>query len=177
MAEKTNVMRIFDKLKIDYKEYTYEGGALSGTEVAKQLYIDEKRCSNPRNRFKIAEILRIYDPRVGGTRFEKSRRMCEGKVAFHAEKQRSAAADGLRARRLFAGRDEKSFPDGHRQRGARLRYVGLQRRKNRLSGGNFAFGFAESRKGNYRRFNGVKERAIIRSFLYKKETVTFLLQL
>ncbi len=43
MAEKTNVMRIFDKLKIDYKEYTYEGGALSGTEVAKQLYIDEKK--------------------------------------------------------------------------------------------------------------------------------------
>lgn len=43
MAEKTNVMRIFDKLKIDYKEYTYEGGALSGTEVAKQLHIDEKK--------------------------------------------------------------------------------------------------------------------------------------
>lgn len=43
MQEKTNVMRIFDKLKIPYKEYTYEGGALSGTEVAAQLKQDENK--------------------------------------------------------------------------------------------------------------------------------------
>lgn len=43
MQEKTNVMRIFDKLKIPYREYTYEGGALSGTEVAASLGQDEKK--------------------------------------------------------------------------------------------------------------------------------------
>lgn len=40
MREKTNVMRIFDKLKIGYREYTYDGGALSGTEVAAKLNQD-----------------------------------------------------------------------------------------------------------------------------------------
>ena len=43
MQEKTNVMRIFDKLKIPYREYTYEGGALSGTEVAASLGQDENK--------------------------------------------------------------------------------------------------------------------------------------
>ena len=43
MQEKTNVMRILDKAKLPYKEYTYDGGALSGTEVAKKLSQDEKK--------------------------------------------------------------------------------------------------------------------------------------
>ena len=43
MQEKTNVMRILDKAKISYREYTYGGGALSGVEVAAQLNQEEKR--------------------------------------------------------------------------------------------------------------------------------------
>ena len=43
MIEKTNVMRIFDRMKIPYRIYTYEGGALSGTEVAAQLCQDCKK--------------------------------------------------------------------------------------------------------------------------------------
>ncbi len=34
MDYKTNVMRLLDKAKIGYKIHTYEGGALSGSEVA-----------------------------------------------------------------------------------------------------------------------------------------------
>ncbi len=34
---KTNVMRILDANGKEYKEHTYEGGALSGTQVAEQL--------------------------------------------------------------------------------------------------------------------------------------------
>ena len=40
-ADKTNAMRIFDRLKIPYKHYTYESdGAISGVEVAKLLNQD-----------------------------------------------------------------------------------------------------------------------------------------
>ena len=35
--EKTNAMRILERAKIGYKVHTYEGGALSGVEVAKAL--------------------------------------------------------------------------------------------------------------------------------------------
>ena len=39
--KKTNVMRILDSLKIDYKTYTYTGsGSMSGTEVANELELD-----------------------------------------------------------------------------------------------------------------------------------------
>ncbi|MGN0601540.1 MAG: Cys-tRNA(Pro) deacylase [Oscillospiraceae bacterium] len=38
MAFKTNVMRIFDKMKIDYKEHCYaDSDAVSGTDVAKVM--------------------------------------------------------------------------------------------------------------------------------------------
>lgn len=41
---KTNVMRILDKEKIDYKSYIYEASeALSGEEVAKYLKIDPRQ--------------------------------------------------------------------------------------------------------------------------------------
>ncbi len=44
MEYKTNVMRILDKLKINYNTYNYSGtGAISGVEVAKSLNQDEKR--------------------------------------------------------------------------------------------------------------------------------------
>lgn len=35
--EKTNAMRILERAKIGYTVHTYEGGALSGVEVAKAL--------------------------------------------------------------------------------------------------------------------------------------------
>ncbi len=40
--EKTNVMRILDQKKIDYKDYFYGSEAISGVEVAKVLNQDEK---------------------------------------------------------------------------------------------------------------------------------------
>ena len=43
MQEKTNVMRILDKAKIPYSVYTYDGGALSGVEVANVLKKDERQ--------------------------------------------------------------------------------------------------------------------------------------
>jgi Cys-tRNA(Pro)/Cys-tRNA(Cys) deacylase len=43
-AEKTNVMRILEQKKLDYKSYTYESdGAISGVEVAAMLGFDENR--------------------------------------------------------------------------------------------------------------------------------------
>ncbi len=43
-AEKTNVMRILEQKKLDYKSYTYESdGAISGVEVAAMLGLDENR--------------------------------------------------------------------------------------------------------------------------------------
>ncbi len=43
--EKTNVMRLLDGKKISYKSYTYphEDGAVSGTEVARMLGLDESK--------------------------------------------------------------------------------------------------------------------------------------
>ena len=42
--EKTNVMRILDKQKIEYKEYTYiNTGAISGVEVAKVLAQNQEK--------------------------------------------------------------------------------------------------------------------------------------
>ena len=44
MSEKTNVMRILDKNKIKYKNYSYkEKGAISGREVAKYLNQNENQ--------------------------------------------------------------------------------------------------------------------------------------
>ncbi len=40
---KTNAMRIIEKDGADYKVYTYDGGALSGVEVAKELGEDVDR--------------------------------------------------------------------------------------------------------------------------------------
>ena len=42
--EKTNVMRILERTGESYKVHTYEGGALSGTEVAKVLGQDPARA-------------------------------------------------------------------------------------------------------------------------------------
>ncbi len=44
MEEKTNVVRILDKLKIDYKFHSYiDSNAISGVDVAKYLNQDENR--------------------------------------------------------------------------------------------------------------------------------------
>lgn len=44
MEDKTNVMRILDKAKINYKKYTYDSNkALSGVEVAEYLNQDKER--------------------------------------------------------------------------------------------------------------------------------------
>jgi Cys-tRNA(Pro)/Cys-tRNA(Cys) deacylase len=44
MAEKTNVMRILDKVKADYKSHSYaDSGAISGLEVAEALNQDPQR--------------------------------------------------------------------------------------------------------------------------------------
>lgn len=44
MEEKTNVIRVLDKLKVDYKFHSYiNSGAISGVEVAKFLGEDENR--------------------------------------------------------------------------------------------------------------------------------------
>lgn len=44
MEEKTNVIRVLDKLKVDYKFHSYiNSGAFSGVEVAKFLGEDENR--------------------------------------------------------------------------------------------------------------------------------------
>ena len=42
--EKTNAMRILERAGAEYKVHTYEGGALSGTEVAKALGQDPGRA-------------------------------------------------------------------------------------------------------------------------------------
>lgn len=42
-AEKTNAMRQLDRKKQDYRVHTYDGGALSGTEVASVLGQDVSR--------------------------------------------------------------------------------------------------------------------------------------
>ncbi len=42
-SEKTNVMRILSQHGVEYKSYTYEGGALSGDEVARELGEDPDR--------------------------------------------------------------------------------------------------------------------------------------
>ena len=41
--EKTTAMRILERAKVEYKVHEYEGGALSGTEVARQLGEDPNR--------------------------------------------------------------------------------------------------------------------------------------
>ncbi len=44
MKDKTNVMRILDQNKIEYKSYNYvKSGVISGIEVAKYLNIDENK--------------------------------------------------------------------------------------------------------------------------------------
>ena len=44
MEERTNVVRILDKLKIDYKFHSYiDSNAISGVDVAKYLNQDENR--------------------------------------------------------------------------------------------------------------------------------------
>lgn len=44
MKDKTNVMRILDQNKIDYKSYNYvESGVISGLDVAKYLNVDENK--------------------------------------------------------------------------------------------------------------------------------------
>lgn len=44
MAEKTNAMRILDKVKAEYRSHSYaESGAISGLEVAEALNQDPKR--------------------------------------------------------------------------------------------------------------------------------------
>lgn len=44
MEEKTNVVRILDKLKVDYKFHSYiDSNAISGVDVAKYLNQDENR--------------------------------------------------------------------------------------------------------------------------------------
>ena len=42
--EKTNAMRQLDRKKIAYRVHSYDGGALSGTEVAAALGQDPARC-------------------------------------------------------------------------------------------------------------------------------------
>lgn len=42
-AEKTNAMRQLERKKLDYRVHTYDGGALSGTEVAYVLRQDVSR--------------------------------------------------------------------------------------------------------------------------------------
>lgn len=42
-AEKTNAMRQLERKKLDYRVHTYDGGALSGTEVASVLGQDVSR--------------------------------------------------------------------------------------------------------------------------------------
>ena len=42
--EKTNAMRQLDRKKAAYTVYSYDGGALSGTEVASALGKDPERC-------------------------------------------------------------------------------------------------------------------------------------
>ena len=42
--EKTNAMRQLDRKKAVYTVYSYDGGALSGTEVASALGKDPERC-------------------------------------------------------------------------------------------------------------------------------------
>ena len=42
--EKTNAMRQLDRKKAVYTVYSYDGGALSGTEVASALGKDPARC-------------------------------------------------------------------------------------------------------------------------------------
>ena len=42
-SEKTNVMRLLEQHGIEYRSYSYDGGALSGAEVAKELGEDPDR--------------------------------------------------------------------------------------------------------------------------------------
>ena len=118
MQEKTNVMRILDKAKLPYKEYTYDGGALSGTEVAKKLSQDEKKVF--KTLVTVSKSLKNYVFMI--------------------------PVAEICARRVLAHRHEKAVShDGAQQcKGSRHRY--FQRRKNRLSGGTRRFGSSENRE-------------------------------
>ena len=56
--EKTNAMRQLDRKKAAYTVHSYDGGALSGTEVAAVL-------QNARHRRQDRRVLCLHDPRRG----------------------------------------------------------------------------------------------------------------
>ena len=64
--EKTNAMRQLDRKKAAYTVHSYDGGALSGTEVASALGQDPAHCfKNARHRRQDRRVLCLHDPRRG----------------------------------------------------------------------------------------------------------------
>ena len=62
--EKTNAMRQLDRKKAAYTVHSYDGGALSGTEVAAALG-PGALLQNARHRRQERRVLCLHDPRRG----------------------------------------------------------------------------------------------------------------
>ena len=97
MEEKTNVMRILDQKKINYKSHYYgDSGAVSGLEVARVLGEDPSRV------FKT-----LVTEGKSRNYYVFMIPVAERKVCRNGQIQRIAAFDRLHTWRMFTYRDEK----------------------------------------------------------------------
>ena len=66
-TEKTNVMRLLEQKKIDYKSYDYtDTGVISGAEVAKALRIQYGGSMKPSNAKELMAMRNIDGGLIGG---------------------------------------------------------------------------------------------------------------
>lgn len=134
---KTNVMRLLDGAKINYKDYCYaELGVLSGTEVAAALGQDPEKVFktlvtvgfNKAHYVFVVPVERELD-------LKKSRQSGGREKHRYGKVQRAFAAHGLYPRRLLAHWHEKIFPHGYRYFRKGQGYDLFQRGQGGVSGG------------------------------------------
>ena len=110
--EKTNAMRILERGKAPYSVRTYDGGALSGVEVARSLGEDVDRVyktlvtvGSPRKYYV------FVIPVAAELDLKKAAKAAGGKGRRNASAKGTLSAHGLHPRRLFAARNEKALSD------------------------------------------------------------------
>ena len=116
--EKTNAMRILERAGAEYKVHTYEGGALSGREVAAVLGQDPERAfktlvtvGSPRKYyvFVIPVAAELDLKKAAKAAGEKSVEMLPQKELFPLTGYVHGGCS--RPRRLFPPRHEEALPD------------------------------------------------------------------
>lgn len=128
-------MRIIEKEGVTYNVHTYDGGALSGVEVAAVLGQDADRVY--KTLVTTAGAGRFYVfvvPVASELDLKKAAKAGRRKSGGNATAEISFACYGIHSRRLFACRDEETFSDISGQF-RRWQNNICQRRQGRSSGG------------------------------------------